>query len=249
MRKLTRPPGAQLISELTQADQPSTLPVLFQDGSLLIVDKPSGLIVHRGWANDNVTALKLARDQVGCWVYAAHRLDRGTSGILVFGLNSDIARNLQAQFAERSVSKTYLALVRGFCPQQAVVDHPLARDKGAEKQPALTRVQCVSRFELPTGEPYPRRYSWVKAFPETGRAHQIRRHLKHLGHPLVGDVRYGKSEHNRFFREHFGLQRLALHAHELTLGHPVTGEALQLCSPVPVALQRTLVKLQAWAQS
>lgn len=240
---------ARPIRELTRASTPIMLPVLYRDEHLLIVDKPSGLIVHRGWAKDSVTALALARAQAGCWVYAAHRLDRGTSGILVFGLSSEIARNLQKQFASRTVTKTYLALVRGWCPTDELIDHPLAREKGAEKRSASTRVRCLNRYELPTAEAYPRRYSWVAAHPETGRAHQIRRHLKHINHPLIGDVRYGKGEHNRFFREHLQLHRMVLHASALALHHPVTGNPLQIDCPVPVAIQRVRDKLQAWSES
>lgn len=214
--------------------------ILHHDDTLLAVDKPSGMLTHRGWGRDGEVAVQTARDLIGRRVHPAHRLDRATSGVLLFALSADVARSLELAFAERRIAKRYLALARGLAPESLVVDHPLARteDPGPpgerQRDEAITEIRrlAVSRraFEV---RGRPTRYSFIEACPRTGRTHQIRRHLKHLSHPLVGDVRYGKGEHNRFFREHFGFHRLALHAERLRLVHPVTGEALEIVAPLP----------------
>lgn len=229
----------------------AVLPVLHRDDRLLAVDKPSGLLVHRGWGGDRVTALDLARRIAGRRVHPVHRLDRGTSGVLVFALDAEAARRLGAAFAGdrggegepggpvEKIEKVYVALVRGRAPEATVVDHPIPRAEGGPRVPAVTAV-----LRLGLAEPEPGRvYSLVEARPATGRLHQVRRHLKHLAHPVIGDVEYGKGEHNRFFRERFGLRRLALHALALTLPHPESGEPLRLVAPVPADLAGPLAAL------
>jgi tRNA pseudouridine65 synthase len=226
---------------------PVTLPVLYRDDALVVVDKPAGMIVHRGWAQDEVTALSLLRDGLGQRVYPVHRLDRGTSGALIFALTPEIASALGSAFMEDRVSKRYLALVRGQAPEQALVDHAIAKEPGKPKQPAQTRVARLFSHPLTdelTG--ISRNYSWVEAWPLTGRAHQVRRHLKHLNHPIIGDVRYGKAEHNRLFRRRFGLTRLALHAERVSFVHPLHGSLLEVLAPLPADLASVL---QALAQT
>lgn len=216
------------------------LPVLYRDDALLIVDKPAGLVVHRGWANDRITALDLAREIAGRWVYPAHRLDRGTSGVLVFGLSPSAAHAAERAFADERVSKRYLALVRGMAPDAVTVDHPIAKEEGKPKLPSLTQVARLGHCDVEndaTG--VSRRYSWVEARPVTGRPHQVRRHLKHITHPILGDVRYGKSEHNHLFRRRFGLERLVLHAQALSLPHPTEARRVSVIAPLP----RELVEL------
>ncbi len=200
------------------------LPILHRDEILLAVDKPSGLAVHRGAARDRVVALQLVRDQVGRHVHAVHRLDRATSGVLLFAFDPDAARRMQERFEAGGVEKRYLALVRGIPPEEGVIDHPIPRDEDGPRVPAVTEFRRLAVFE---------RYALVEARPLTGRRHQIRRHFKHLSHPLIGDVRYGKGEHNRLFRERFGLHRLALHALELAFEHPETRERWRIAAPVP----------------
>jgi tRNA pseudouridine65 synthase len=217
----------------------TALSLLYRDEALVVVDKPAGLIVHRGWAQDEVTVLSLLRGQVGHWVYPAHRLDRGTSGVLVFANSSEVAGQLGEAFAEGRVHKRYLALVRGRAPDGVLIDHPLAKEPGKPKMPAQTRVARLFngpvRNELTDVE---REYSWVEAFPLTGRAHQVRRHLKHISHPIIGDVRDGKSEHNRLFQRHFELERMALHAERVSFPHPTSGVLLEVQAPLPAELQR-----------
>lgn len=200
------------------------LPLLWRDDRLIAVAKPAGLAVHRGLARERVVAMTLARDQVGRHVFPVHRLDRATSGALLFALDPETARALQEQFAAGSVHKRYLALVRGIAPEEAVIDHPVPNDEDGPRVPAVTEIRRLGIFE---------RYSLVEAVPRTGRFHQIRRHLKHLSLPLIGDVRYGKGEHNRLFRERFGLHRLALHALEIAFAHPEDGRLLRVAAPVP----------------
>jgi len=224
----------------------TALSLLYRDDALVVVNKPAGLIVHRGWAQDEVTVLSLLRDQLGHWVYPAHRLDRGTSGALIFACTPEVAGQLGQAFAEDHVHKRYLALVRGHAPEQSLIDHPLAKEPGKPKQPAQTRAARIFsapvRNELTEVE---RLYSWVEAFPLTGRAHQVRRHLKHINHPIIGDVRYGKSEHNRLFQRRFGLERMALHAERVSLAHPVSGAPLEVCAPLPGDLQSVWAALAA----
>ncbi len=213
------------------------LPLLYRDDRLAVVDKPSGMVVHRGWARDRVVAMTAARDLLGRRVYPVHRLDRGTSGCLAFALDPETARRLQEEFEAGRVGKRYLALVRGIPPEEGVIDHPLQREgarRDAPRVPAVTRFRRLGTFE---------RYALVEAVPETGRGHQIRRHFKHISHPLIGDVEYGKGEHNRLFRARFGLHRLALHALGLAFTHPWTGEPLRFESPVPPDLAGPLAAM------
>jgi tRNA pseudouridine65 synthase len=223
-----------------------TLPSLYLDDWLVAVHKPSGLLVHRtGLSRHETTfALQQVRDQLGCRVWPVHRLDRATSGLLLFARDADTARILSQQFETRAVEKTYLAIVRGWPDDAGRIDHPLedVRDEGmpygdalpgGARQNALTRYQCLARASLPIAcDRYPTsRYALLALSPETGRRHQIRRHLKHLSHPIIGDVRYGKGTHNRLFAEHFGVRRLLLAAVGLRVHHPATGLPLSLSCP------------------
>lgn len=211
------------------------LSVLHRSAAFIAIDKPSGLSVHRGQSREPVQALQLVRDQLGAYVYPVHRLDRATSGVLLFALSSDSARELGHAFARGAVEKRYLALVRGAPPDCAKVDHALSQDDGKPPQPAVTNVRTLSRYG---------RYAWVEAVPETGRTHQIRRHLKHLSCPIIGDVRYGKGEHNRLFRTRYGLHRLALHAASLTLDDPASRTPVTIRAPLPQILAQTLAALE-----
>ena len=203
---------------------PPDLPTLYQDGLLLAVGKPAGLAVHRGAARDRTVALQLVRDRAGRHVHAVHRLDRATSGVLLFAFDPGTVRRLQERFEAGTVAKRYLALVRGIPPAEGVIDHPVPRSPHGPRVPAVTEFRRLATFE---------RYALLEVIPRTGRLHQIRRHLKHLSHPLIGDVRYGKGEHNRLFRVRFGLHRLALHALEIAFDHPSDGRPLRLFAPVP----------------
>jgi tRNA pseudouridine65 synthase len=206
-----------------------SLRVLYRDRELLIVDKPAGLLVHRGWGTDTDTALARARRIAGSWVYPAHRLDRATSGVLVFALDPDSASRLGAAFREHAPRKAYLALVRGRPLEQALIDSPVPRSEDGARVPAQTHYRRLGVSSV-------ERCSLVLVEPHTGRLHQIRRHMKHVSHPLIGDVRYGKGPINRHYRAAFGLHRLALHAASIELVHPGTGELLRVAAELPPEL-------------
>ena len=210
------------------------LEILYRDEHLVAVNKPAGVSVHRGWAVDGVPLLQLLRDQIGAPLFPVHRLDRATSGVLLFALSSEVARDIQFAFNRRQIQKCYLALCRGHQADLKRVDHPLAKEKGAVPRPAITRFELLGQYE---------RYGLFAAWPETGRLHQIRRHLKHQSHPIIGDVRYGKGEHNRIFRERFGFHRLALHAAELSLQHPRTNKTLTIRAPLTRDFAELLAQL------
>jgi len=203
------------------------------------VDKPPGLLVHRTGldAGETQFALQLLRDQLGRPVWPAHRLDKGTSGVLLFALDADTARLMgQAFEAPDQVQKTYHAVVRGWPPESGLIDHPLkrmeddARPGRDEVQDAQTRYRTLERYELPL--PYGHfpttRCALVELQPLTGRRHQLRRHLKHIAHPIIGDATHGKGPLNRAVAGLFGRQRLWLHAQRLQLRHPITGATLDI---------------------
>lgn len=216
-----------------------TLPVVYRDDDLIAVHKPSGLLVHRSEIDRHETrfAVQILREQIGCVVWPVHRLDKGTSGLLLFALSRDVAKALSGQFERGEVSKTYLAVVRGHPPESGEIDHPLARieDRHAgisagDEQPALTRYRRLATVELPYRvDRYPSsRYALLELEPLSGRRHQLRRHLKHIAHPIIGDATYGKGRHNRLFLELFGSRRLLLAATQLRLRHPGSGKTLHL---------------------
>jgi tRNA pseudouridine65 synthase len=221
---------------MTSPHPPLTL--LHIDEHLVAIDKPPGLLVHRSRlaADVEVFALQLLRDQIGSAVTPVHRLDRGTSGVLVFARTPNAASALGLAFETGRVDKHYLALVRGWPEGAGVIDHPLARDPelpstGQTLLPSRTRWTRLAQAEWPVVSDArfaSSRFALVHAQPETGRRHQIRRHFKHIAHPLVGDATHGKGPLNRTMAEFLGLQRLWLHALQTTLPHPVTGELLTL---------------------
>ena len=214
---------------------PTSIEVLYRDDAIAVVDKPSGLSVHRGDDRGATFALNLTRDAIGEWVYPVHRLDRATSGVLVFALSPEHARTIQDSFANRAVQKAYLALVRGEAPASGVIDSPMPKRLGGPP------VETVTEFE--TLYVSDARVSLVEARPRTGRRHQIRRHLRRINHPLVGDVNYGNGDDNRRWRAEFGFYRLALHARRLSLVHPTSGEHMTFDSEVPADLAEPLRRL------
>ena len=220
------------------------LDILFRDEYLIAIDKPAGLLVHRSDIDRHETrfAVQLLRDQIGRRVQPVHRLDKGTSGVLLFAFDSETARSLGEQFENNEVHKTYRAVVRGWPPESGLIDHPLSRqydDYGrtlqeAEAQPALTRYRRLATVELPDiVERYPTaRYALVELQPLTGRRHQLRRHMKHISHPIIGDATHGKGIHNRFFQRQFDCHRLLLACTEIRFRHPASGEASEIFAPL-----------------
>lgn len=228
---------------------PAPMPVIYRDEHLIAVHKPAGLLVHRSGldAHERDTAVeRLRRQWEACmgrpapdFLAPAHRLDKGTSGVLVFALSSDAARHLAAAFETQATHKHYLALVRGWPDAQTRVDHPLARDPerpstGQPQLPACTRFTRLARVEWPYASNHRHpgtRHAVLLAQPEQGRRHQIRRHLKHIAHPILGDATHGKGPLNRAWAQWVGLSRLWLHAWRLQLPHPVGGQLLTLTAP------------------
>jgi len=216
------------------------LPILYRDEHYVAIDKPSGLLVHRSPIDRHETrfVVQLLRDQLGQYVYPIHRLDKPTSGVLLFALSSEAARAMADIIHSEAVQKTYWAIVRGFTQEAGSIDHPLSyqADDLADKdkrqlppaQSALTHYRRLATVELPVFvDKYPQtRYSWVELNPITGRRHQLRRHMKHIGHPIIGDARHGKGIHNRFFQQTYGAHRLMLMAQKLVWQHPYTNETI-----------------------
>jgi tRNA pseudouridine65 synthase len=170
--------------------------------------------------------------------------------VLLFAFSPGIAAGASRLFEERLVAKRYLAVVRGYLNAEGVIDYPLRGEGGAELRPAVTRYRTLGRVELPVrvGRYPSSRYSLLRVAPLTGRHHQIRRHLKHVFHPLIGDTTHGDGRHNRFFRHILGVDRLLLHAVSLALKHPRTGEPLRVSGPVDAEWQDLMGRL-GWTSS
>jgi tRNA pseudouridine65 synthase len=211
------------------------------------------LLVHRSDVDRHETrfAVQLLRDQIGRHVQPLHRLDRGTSGVLLFAFDADTARSVGRQFENHAVAKTYLAVVRGWPEPAGVIDHPLSRQDGDGRattgaaQDAVTRYRRLATVELPHAvEGYATaRYALVELAPVTGRRHQLRRHLKHISHPIIGDATHGRGRHNRFFQQHFGCSRLLLACTTLQITHPQSERLLVLNASPGVDFLDLLAKL------
>jgi tRNA pseudouridine65 synthase len=224
------------------------LPVVHEDETLIAINKPAGLLVHRSRIASDAQqfAVQQLRDQIGQRVYPVHRLDRPTSGILLFALNAEVARDMSALFASREVSKMYHAVVRGFVEEHGQIDYALKEELDAiadkrarsdkEAQHAVTDFMTLARVELPykvSKQHETSRYSLLQLSPKTGRKHQLRRHLAHIRHPIVGDTTHGDGRHNAFFRSHFNSQRLLLAATGLEFKHPQSGKVVNIRVDVP----------------
>jgi len=235
------------------------LTILHRDARLVAIDKPAGLLVHRTVLDRHETefAVQMLRDQIGQIVHPAHRLDRGTSGVLVFALDREAARTLSEAFAAQRVDKTYLAVVRGWPAERGSINHPLKRqvddaewvDPRARQLPqdAVTHWRRLATAELPiAGDRHPTtRCALLELHPETGRRHQIRRHLKHAAHPIIGDATYGKGRLNRDFAALTGCARLLLHCAALTIPHPDDGTPLTLTT-APTGAFADLLRTLGW---
>ncbi len=238
------------------------LPILYRDESIVVIDKPPGLLVHRSEIDRHETrfAIQILRDQIGQRVWPAHRLDRGTSGVLLFGLSPEIASQLGRQFEAGTVEKRYWAVVRGHPPAFGCIDHPLSRQRDAyefhgeksstEAQPAMTRFRKLAEIEIPVAvDRYPTsRYALLEVEPLTGRRHQIRRHLKNIAHPIIGDATHGKGRHNRYFAEHLGCHRLLLACVRFCFNHPADERRLELKAPVSGEFAATLARF-GWTET
>ncbi|MDA8100372.1 MAG: pseudouridine synthase [Nitrospiraceae bacterium] len=219
-----------------------TLPILYQDDHLVAINKPAGLLVHKSSIDrrEKEFAMQILRDQLGRWVYPTHRLDKATSGVLLFALDNETARSMMRLFVEGGISKTYLAVVRGFTQETELIDHPLKdewddrldprtdRDKAARDARTEYRRLATVELPFPVGRYETARYSLISVEPRTGRTHQIRRHMKHIFHPVIGDTTWGDGKQNEFFRETYNCRRMLLHCRVMSFPHPVTGATITI---------------------
>ncbi len=200
------------------------LEILFQCEHLVAINKPNGLLVHRSpIARDaDEFAVQLLRDQLGRKVYPVHRLDRKTSGVLLFALDEATNSEMQRKFMDGEITKIYHAIVRGYTPDEGTIDYPLKRDDGVIQE-ALTYFKTLMRSEVPfaIGKHPTSRYSLVQLNPATGRMHQLRKHMAHILHPIIGDRPHGCNKQNRFFKNELGISEMMLHAVSVEFTHPV----------------------------
>lgn len=222
------------------------LEIVYQDENLIAINKPHGLLVHKSSiANDtDQFAVQILRDQIGQRVYPVHRLDRKTGGVLLFALNEEFNSMMQKRFAENLIKKEYYAIVRGYTPDSMEIDYPLKREDGVSQE-AFTRFTTIDRVEVPlqVGKHPTSRYSLVLLKPETGRIHQLRKHMAHIFHPIIADRPHGCNKQNKFFLEHFGMNTMLLHASRLTLDHPTDGKQLSIYAKMQLEFRRMIDEL------
>ena len=241
-------------STLRAQAYPPPVQILYQDDALIAVNKPSGLLTHRSWVDADARefALQQVRALTGRRLFPVHRLDRPTSGLLLFAFSAEAARAVQDQMTDGTLEKIYLAVVRGWTEETGRIDHALADDPKLRQgrlalRPAVTDYRRLAMAELPEAiETYPSaRFSLVRLVPRTGRSRQLRRHLAHIAHPIIGDTSHGRGAYNRWFRANLDCHRLLLHACSMRLRHPLTGAPLQLTAPIDdPAMLRALDRLR-----
>jgi len=218
------------------------LEILFRDEYIVAINKPHGLLVHKSFIASDVQefAVQLLRNQIGQHVTPVHRLDRKTSGVLVFALNSETNRHLNLQFDDGTVQKSYLAIVRGYTPDEEVIDYPLKKENG-QMQEAITHYRTLERTEVPVtfGKHTTQRYSLVEVEPKTGRMHQIRRHFAHIFHPIIGDRPHGCNKQNKLFKEQWEMTTMMLHAQRIEFVHPILNHQITIEAPLQNEFIRT----------
>lgn len=219
------------------------LEIIYQDENLIAINKPHGLLVHQSSIARDATefALQMLRDQVGKHVSPVHRLDRKTSGILLFAFDKETEIAMHQQFMNTETQKKYLAILRGFVPDEMDIDYPLAKENGT-MQDAFTSFRTLQKAEVnvPFGKHSTSRYSLVEATPKTGRMHQLRRHFSHILHPIIGDRTHGCNKQNKFFLEQWNMTTMLLHASELSFVHPITKKPIHLKADLHDEFKRVL---------
>lgn len=222
------------------------LEILYQDDNVVAINKPHGLVVHQSYyiGEADAFAVQLLRDQLGTFVYPSHRIDRKTGGVLLFALNKAYDTLLQKQFADGLVNKKYLAIVRGYTDDEGIIDYSLKNEKG-KIQEAETHYKTIDRVEvdIPFGQHETSRYSLVEVYPKTGRLHQIRKHLAHILHPIIGDRPHGCNKQNKLFKEKFNMTTMMLHAAELSFYHPETKELVSISAKLHDEFKRMVLEL------
>ncbi|MFU1858270.1 pseudouridine synthase [Sphingobacterium sp. NGMCC 1.201703] len=220
-----------------------SLEILYEDESIVAINKPHGLLVHRSSIARDTSefALQILRDQLGKTVYPAHRLDRKTGGVLLFSLNKETDQYLQKSFQEHQIDKKYLALLRGFAPEEGLIDYPLKKENGTIQEAQTSfRLLAKSELDIPFGKFPTSRYSLVEANPLTGRMHQLRRHFAHIFYPIIGDRPHGCNKQNKFWKENYQMDTMLLHASELTFRHPQSGETIHIKAAIQSEFQKVL---------
>ncbi|MFA9391886.1 MAG: pseudouridine synthase [Prolixibacteraceae bacterium] len=219
------------------------LEIIYRDEHLVAINKPHGLLVHKSWiaADAKEFAIQILRDQIGQRVTPVHRLDRKTSGVLLFALNDEANKAMNALFEATMVRKTYHALVRGFTLDSEKIDYPLKKENG-NLQDAITNYRTLERVEVPVvlGLHQTQRYSVCEIRPETGRMHQIRKHFDHIRHPIIGDRPHGCNKQNKLFKEKWEMNTMLLHASKIEFIHPFTGEMMVISAKIQTEFERTM---------
>ena len=223
------------------------LEILYQDEHLVAINKPHGLLVHRSPIASDASefAVQMLRDQLGQRVFPAHRLDRKTGGVLLFSLDNVVNVLMHSKFENREVQKTYLAIVRGYSPENGQIDYPLTNENGLTQE-AVTNFERLATAEIPVafGNHLTSRYSLVKLKPETGRHHQLRKHMAHIFHPIIGDRPHGCNKQNKLWLEKWEMNTMLLHASVLGFEHPVTGEKVEIMAGLQGEFLRSLKILE-----
>ncbi|MBN2658895.1 MAG: hypothetical protein JXR86_17705 [Spirochaetales bacterium] len=212
------------------------LEIIYRDDYIAIINKPAGLLTHQTkMACDRDSVVDRLRTMFSDPPSPVHRLDRATSGLIICTFGSQTARILGESFLKNEIEKEYTAVVRGFTGPEGTIDRPLTKDGEGELQNALTRFLRLGTIEIPVANNRyaTSRYSLIRVKPETGRYHQIRRHMAGTGHPVIGDTSHGDLRHNRILAEYWGNERLLLHCGSLSFNHPATGERVSFQAPEP----------------
>jgi tRNA pseudouridine65 synthase len=213
------------------------IPVIYQDEYCLVVNKPNNMLVHHSKYAGDIDVVSLVehlRQQGFPTACPVHRLDRKTSGVLLFAKHPNYVNSFQELFESKTIVKTYHALLRGFVDESGILDSPVKNDRGNYKE-ALTKYRCLNQFILPIPvQPYSEaRYSLVEFTPETGRMHQLRIHANKMSHPIIGDPKYGNRHHNHMFQEKLDIPYLFLHAMSLEFIHPFTTIKMSIKAAIP----------------
>lgn len=224
------------------------LEIIYQDENIVAINKPHDLVVHQSYyvGNADAFAVQVLRDQLGVYVYPCHRIDRKTGGVLLFALNKEYDRLMQQEFAQNRVKKKYLAVVRGYTEDTGIIDYPLINEKG-KSQEAITEYKTIRNVELdiPFGKFRTSRYSLVEVKPQTGRMHQIRKHLAHINHPIIGDRPHGCNKQNKLFKEKFEMTTMMLHASEVVFKHPDTNSKIKITANLQSEFRR-MISIMGW---
>ena len=226
-----------------EINSPLILEIIHEDQWLVAVNKPSGIFVHRTKLDPTakIFVVQTLRDQIGQHVHPAHRLDRKTSGVLLLGKTKQAHAIMSEQFRERKIEKLYHAIVRGYTDDEGLIDYDVTNDNG-KLQSAQSAYRCLERVEVPIafGKHRTSRYSLVELDPITGRQHQLRKHMSHIFHPIIGDRPHGCNKQNRLFLEQFDMGEMLLHAKLLQFQHPYTGADICLEAAYPPHFLRML---------